>query len=117
MDTLIIRPNESIEAAAETILRGGLVAFPPTETVYGLGADAFNPAAVRRIYQVKGRPADNPSIVHIASLDQLVDVAVDVPDELFKALRRVWPGPFTVVLRKSSKVPPETTGGDGIRLP
>ncbi|GGP20100.1 translation factor Sua5 [Thermocladium modestius] len=119
MDTLIIRPNESIEAAAETILRGGLVAFP-TETVYGLGADAFNPAAVRRIYQVKGRPADNPSIVHIASLDQLVDVAVDVPDELFKALRRVWPGPFTVVLRKSSKVPPETTGGRdtvAVRMP
>ena len=122
METIIIRAaggKRELEPAINAILRGGLVAFP-TETVYGLGADAFNSTAVRRIYEVKGRPSDNPSIVHIASLDQLSDVAIDVPPHLYDVLRKVWPGPFTVILRKSPTVPLETTGGRetvAVRMP
>jgi len=122
METIIIRAisgKYELQPAIDAVLRGGLVAFP-TETVYGLGADAFNPVAVRRIYEVKGRPSDNPSIVHIASLDQLSDVAIEVPPNLYDILRRVWPGPLTVILRKSSRVPLETTGGRetvAVRMP
>jgi len=115
METIIIRAasgKHELEPAINAILRGGLVAFP-TETVYGLGADAFNSTAVRRIYEVKGRPSDNPSIVHIASLDQLSDVAIDVPPHLYDVLRKVWPGPFTVILRKSPSGAPGDHWGAG----
>ncbi len=102
--------SEVIERAAEVLRRGGLVAFP-TETVYGLGADAFNPQAVRRIFAVKGRPAQNPLIVHIAWKEQLRDVARIVPEAAWDVAERFWPGPLTLVLPRHERVPLETTGG------
>ncbi len=98
---------------------GGLVAFP-TETVYGLGADASSPAALRRLYAVKGRPADHPVIVHLASIGQLADWAVDVPERARRLAEACWPGPLTLVLERSPRVPDEVTGGRptvGLRVP
>jgi L-threonylcarbamoyladenylate synthase len=86
--------------AAANLLAGGLVAFP-TETVYGLGADACNETAVARIYAVKGRPADHPLIVHVASMDGLGDWADDVPGYAIALARDYWPGPMTLVVRRS----------------
>jgi tRNA threonylcarbamoyl adenosine modification protein (Sua5/YciO/YrdC/YwlC family) len=84
---------------AVTILRaGGLVAFP-TETVYGLGADASNPAAVRKIYETKGRPAGHPVIVHVADAVQLANWAREIPGAAHRLARRYWPGPLTLVLK------------------
>ena len=94
--------------AAEAIRRGGLVAFP-TETVYGLGADTFNGRACLKIFEVKRRPPDNPLIVHIKDFEQLHSVAEDVQKE--EVLRKVWPGPLTVVLKKKKDVPKEVTAG------
>jgi len=109
----------AIKRAAAVIKAGGLAAFP-TETVYGLGADAFNPAAVKKIFAVKGRPADNPCIVHIAGMDGLDGVAADIPPLAYRLAEKFWPGPFTMVLNKKSGVPYETTGGletVAVRLP
>ncbi|WP_291765066.1 L-threonylcarbamoyladenylate synthase [Caldivirga sp. UBA161] len=92
-----------IRIAADVILKGGLLAFP-TETVYGLGASTYNDDAIRRIYIVKNRPMDNPSIVHISSFNQLHEVAEDVPSDLEERLKVAWPGPLTVILRKSSRI-------------
>lgn len=99
-----------IEMCANVIRSGGIVAFP-TETVYGLGADAFNPRAVLKIFKAKNRPPDNPLIIHIASLDQLHSVAVDIPELAWKLIERVWPGPLTLILRRRRSVPREVTGG------
>jgi len=99
--------------------RGGLVAFP-TETVYGLGADASNPAAVARIYRVKGRPAGHPVIVHIGDAGQLSRWADEIPEHAAKLAARFWPGPLTLVLRRASGVGDELTGGQetiGLRIP
>jgi len=85
-----------VEEAGEVIRGGGLVVFP-TETVYGLGADAYNVEAVRKIFLVKGRPPDNPLIVHIDSLEMFERVVRDPPDHLYKYVGRLWPGPFTIV--------------------
>lgn len=101
---------EVIERAVAVLRRGGLVAFP-TETVYGLGADALNPQAVRRIFAVKGRPADNPLIIHVAGAGQLRDVAREVPESAWVLAERFWPGPLTLVLPRHERVPLETTGG------
>jgi L-threonylcarbamoyladenylate synthase len=98
---------------------GGLVAFP-TETVYGLGADACNAAAVARIYLVKGRPADHPLIVHVASIDGLGDWADDVPGYAIALARDYWPGPMTLVVRRSGLAGDFVTGGQdtvGVRVP
>jgi L-threonylcarbamoyladenylate synthase len=100
----------AIMEAAAIIRAGGLVAFP-TETVYGLGADGLNPAALRRIYAVKGRPPDNPLILHLASLDQLPLVAAGVPEAAYPLMRRFWPGALTLVLPKAPGVPDIATGG------
>ena len=86
--------------AAAVLMSGGLVAIP-TETVYGLGADACNAAAVARIYSVKGRPADHPLIVHVASMDALGDWAADVPAYAIALARDYWPGPMTLVVARS----------------
>ena len=86
--------------AASVLMAGGLVAFP-TETVYGLGADASNEKAVTRIYSVKGRPADHPLIVHVASMDGLGDWARDVPAYAISLARDFWPGPMTLVVPRS----------------
>ena len=99
--------------------RGGLVAFP-TETVYGLGADASNPAAVARIYKVKGRPAGHPVIVHIGDVGQLVRWAREIPEAATKLAARFWPGPLTLVLRRAPGVGSQLTGGQdtvGLRIP
>ena len=95
---------------ARVIKAGGLVAFP-TETVYGLGANAFNEEAVRRVFKVKGRPPNNPLIVHIASLNQLGEVALSIPERAWKLIRWGWPGPLTLVLRRRGGLPKEVTAG------
>jgi L-threonylcarbamoyladenylate synthase len=105
--------------AAANLLAGGLVAFP-TETVYGLGADASNAAAVARIYLVKGRPVDHPLIVHVASMDGLGDWADDVPGYAISLARDFWPGPMTLVVRRSALAADFVTGGQdtvGVRVP
>jgi Sua5/YciO/YrdC/YwlC family protein len=100
--------KDKIRVAAEAIRAGKLVAFP-TETVYGLGADAMNGEASRKIFEAKGRPADNPLIVHVADFEQLFQVAKDISDEVYKVVRTVWPGPITFVLKKAPGVPKEVT--------
>lgn len=102
--------ERKIKVAARLILEGKLVAFP-TETVYGLGADALNEEAVRRIFEAKGRPADNPLIVHIADFNDLKKLAREVPREAKLLAERFWPGPLTIVLPKRDEVPLVTTGG------
>jgi L-threonylcarbamoyladenylate synthase len=105
--------------AAANLLAGGLVAFP-TETVYGLGADACNADAVARIYSVKGRPADHPLIVHVASMDGLGDWADDVPGCAISLARDFWPGPMTLVVKRSRLAGDFVTGGQdtvGVRVP
>ncbi len=109
----------AIENAVKLLRQGRLVAFP-TETVYGLGADAANPDAVRRIFQAKGRPADHPLIVHIASVDSLNDWAQAVPDTALKLAAHFWPGPLALILNKKPQVSTVVTGGQdtvGLRVP
>jgi L-threonylcarbamoyladenylate synthase len=111
--------THDIESAAAALRAGQLVAFP-TETVYGLGADAENITAVARIFTVKGRPADHPLIVHIASAADLPRWASHVPESAWRLAEAYWPGPLTLLLRKNPRVPPETTGGldsVGLRVP
>jgi L-threonylcarbamoyladenylate synthase len=102
--------REAIAEAAAVIRSGGLVAFP-TETVYGLGADALNEAAVRRIFEVKGRPPDNPIIVHVADRDSVYLLASEVPRAAEELISRFWPGPLTLVLKRTELVPAVTCGG------
>lgn len=101
---------EAIAHAAQVIRDGGLVAFP-TETVYGLGAEALNPVAVDRIFRAKGRPADNPLIVHVAGVQALRELTSEVPGVALTLGSRFWPGPLTLVLMRSGNVPDITTGG------
>ena len=108
-----------MSAAAAHLLAGDLVAFP-TETVYGLGADASNASAVARIYSVKGRPADHPLIVHLASMDALGDWASDVPEYAISLARDFWPGPMTLIMKRSALAADFVTGGQdtvGVRVP
>ncbi len=112
--------NESIiEEAAQAIKNGGLVVFP-TETVYGLGANALDPSAVKKIFQAKGRPQDNPLIVHIADFDKIECLVNEIPDIAKKLMEKFWPGPMTLILPKS-KIIPEITSASlpcvGIRMP
>jgi L-threonylcarbamoyladenylate synthase len=102
--------TSDIEKAADVLRAGGLVALP-TETVYGLGANAEDPAAVARIFQVKGRPPSHPLIVHIAGAELLGDWVEDVPETARLLAERFWPGPLTLVLRRGRRVPLEATGG------
>lgn len=99
-----------IQEAGELLKAGALVAFP-TETVYGLGGDGLKEDVAARIYAAKGRPSDNPLILHIASLDALSVLAADVPDLAYQLAERFWPGPLTMILKKSKLVPYATTGG------
>jgi len=111
--------DAEIARAADVLRTGGLVAFP-TETVYGLGADASSTDAVHRLFAVKGRPADHPVIVHVGEAAQLDDWAVDVDDRARTLTRACWPGPLTVVVRRSPHVPDAVTGGldtVGVRVP
>lgn len=99
-----------IQRAASVLRAGGLVAFP-TETVYGLGANAEDPAAVTRIYEAKGRPSSHPLIVHLAGSERLGEWVQDVPDTARVLAERFWPGPLTLVFRRAPRVPLEATGG------
>ncbi len=101
---------EHIREASEILKKGGLVAFP-TETVYGLGGDATDKEASKKIYQAKGRPSDNPLIVHIAKFSQLEDISSDLPETARKLADAFWPGPLTMVVNKNEVIPYETTGG------
>jgi L-threonylcarbamoyladenylate synthase len=110
---------DALSTAAQSLREGSLVAFP-TETVYGLGADATNAQAVARIYEVKGRPADHPLIVHIADLRYLEKWISDIPEYAIALARKFWPGPMTLILRRSELAKDFITGGQdtvGIRIP
>lgn len=112
--------DEKILAQAAALLKQGeLVAFP-TETVYGLGADALRPEASKKIYTAKGRPSDNPLIIHVAEFEALYHIAKEVPESAKRLAAKFWPGPLTMILPKSEAVPYETTGGMdtvAIRMP
>ncbi len=108
-----------LQRAGDIIKSGGLVAFP-TETVYGLGGDALNPESSKKIYAAKGRPSDNPLIVHVADMDSINGIVDRIPDAAYKLADKYWPGPLTMIMNKSEKVPYETTGGldtVAIRMP
>jgi len=117
-----VDPKEDGEAIADAVAilrRGGLVAFP-TETVYGLGCDAEQPAALRRLYAVKRRPPEHPVIVHLASTEDLDDWGIDVSAAARTLAGACWPGPLTLVMKRSARVPDEVTGGRetvGLRVP
>ncbi len=110
MRNLLPATEENIRLAASVIREGGLVAFP-TETVYGLGADALNPRAVAKIYEAKGRPRFDPLIVHVASREEVLRLVEEVPEEARILMERFWPGPLTLVLPRRDTVPPITTAG------
>lgn len=116
MKTIIKKINniqsdrDIIEEAGKILKKGGLVAFP-TETVYGLGADALNEQAAEKIYAAKGRPSDNPLIVHIAGMEDLPRIAEIIPEEAKIVAEKFWPGPLTMIFDKTGIVPYETTGG------
>lgn len=102
--------RKALQLAGEIIRQGGLVAFP-TETVYGLGGDALNPESSKKIYAAKGRPSDNPLIIHIADMEHLERITKDIPQSAYQLADAFWPGPLTMILPKSEEVPYQTTGG------
>ena len=111
IDVLDIKQaSDGLEYAGAVLRAGGLVAFP-TETVYGLGGDALNPNAAADIYKAKGRPSDNPLIVHIADAEALSELAERVPKQAERLMRALWPGPLTMIFEKKEQVPETTTGG------
>ncbi len=112
MDTRILHAEQAydIEIAGGILRAGGLVAIP-TETVYGLAGNALDPAVSARIYRVKGRPSDNPLIVHISAMEELLPLVESVPEAAQKLAAAFWPGPLTIIMKKSNLVPKETTGG------
>lgn len=111
--------EKEVLLAAEIIRKGGIVAFP-TETVYGLGADAFNPVAVEKIFELKERPTFDPLIVHLFSIDQLKLVSTDDDERIYKLADKFWPGPLTIILNKKNEIPDIVTSGlktVGVRIP
>lgn len=102
--------EKGIERAAEILKKGGTVAIP-TETVYGLAASAYDENAVKKVFRAKGRPQDNPLIVHIADIADLKAVAKDIPDSAFTAAKRFWPGPLTMIFKRTDKVPASVSAG------
>ena len=111
LDTKCLRPSEeAMQAAARLIQNGDVVAFP-TETVYGLGADARKEAAVRKIFEAKGRPQDNPLIVHIAKMEQLEEIVLDISKRAEILFNAFWPGPMTVILNRKETIPSAVSAG------
>jgi L-threonylcarbamoyladenylate synthase len=113
-------PDQKIILKAAELLKSGQVVGFPTETVYGIGADALNPEAVDRIFKAKGRPSDNPLILHISELDELAPLVKDIPPRALKLAEEFWPGPLTMIMEKAGKVPDVVTAGlntVGIRMP
>lgn len=122
-EILLVHPHSPqqtvVERAAEFLRRGGLVAFP-TETVYGLGANALDPAAVQRIFLAKGRPSNNPLIVHVATVAAARELTTSWPDTAQRLSEQFWPGPLTIILPKAAQVPDLVTGGGptiALRIP
>ena len=118
MDTKLLTEKD-IKEAAKIIKNGGLVAFP-TETVYGLGADAQNPEAVAKVYEAKGRPSDNPMIVHIGKASNIGELTPRLNSDIVTLIENFWPGPLTLVVKRKPSVPDRTTGGldtVGVRMP
>ncbi len=110
MKTEILKANEeSIEKAVAIIKNGGVVGLP-TETVYGLGANAFDSSAVEKIFEAKGRPKDNPMIVHVSSIDEVYPLVKEFPEKAKKLAEKYWPGPLTIIMPKSDKVSARTSG-------
>lgn len=109
-DEALSSVEDKLARAGDIIRRGGLVAFP-TETVYGLGGDALNPEASKKIYAAKGRPSDNPLIVHIADMEHLGGIVRKTPEKAMRLARAFWPGPLTLIFEKADIVPRQTTGG------
>ncbi len=107
---MLVTPTISIDQAIVILRQGHLVAIP-TETVYGLAADAMDPIAINRIFSLKGRPSNHPLIVHIAEPKQMPIWAIDIPDVAYRLADAFWPGPLTLILKKQSSVPLEVTGG------
>ena len=120
METILLSDNEEQLSIAAGLIRKGEIVGIPTETVYGLGADASNEEAVKKVFAAKGRPADNPLIVHLADFSQAQEYTVSIPDLAWKLAERFCPGPLTMVLPKNEKIPMITSGGldtVGIRVP
>ena len=111
MKTELLSVDEKALKKAEALLLAGQVVAFPTETVYGLGAWAFSEEGIRRVYEAKGRPSDNPLIVHIADMAHLPAIVSDIPDSARILAEHFWPGPLTMILHKSDRVPKATTGG------
>jgi len=125
LQTKVLYLNENdidqnvINEAGEILRKGGLVAFP-TETVYGLGANALSTSAVKRIFEAKGRPQDNPLIAHISDFDELEPLVSEIPEIAEKLMEKFWPGPMTIIFKKSALIPAATSAGldtVGIRMP
>ena len=120
METILLSDNEEQLSIAAGLIRKGEIVGIPTETVYGLGADASNEEAVKKVFAAKGRPADNPLIVHLADFSQAREYTASIPDLAWKLAERFCPGPLTMVLPKNEKIPMITSGGldtVGIRVP
>ncbi len=119
-ETKMLSSDESSLNEAVKLLKSGEVVGIPTETVYGLGANALNEAAVRKIFAAKGRPADNPLIVHISDFEQIRPLVKEIPELAYKCADEFWPGPLTMIMQKSDIIPDVTSGGldsVGIRMP
>ena len=119
-ETKMLSADESSLNEAVRLLKGGEVVGIPTETVYGLGANALDEAAVRKIFAAKGRPADNPLIVHISEFEQIRPLVKEIPELAYKCAQEFWPGPLTMIMPKSDIIPEVTSGGldsVGIRMP
>jgi len=114
------KPDDGIIERASSLIRSGEIVAFPTETVYGLGANALDPLAISKIYQIKGRPSDNPLIVHIGDLNMLSGLVSTISPREMRMIKKFWPGPITLIFKKSKSVPKITTGGLGtvaVRMP